>query len=131
MKFAWKRILSITLTALMLISCLPMTAITALAWEAFTPTFTIARAALYTVRFVDTFNGSELRTLSNVSSGYELVSADVPSSPVHAGMQFSGWATVIYTTTPELPDIPLIDLMEYGTPLGLGAIVNNLGDCFD
>ncbi|MEA5065007.1 MAG: Cna B-type domain-containing protein [Eubacteriales bacterium] len=41
--------------------------------------------------------------------------------------------TVYYapTGTPEEPEIPLVDLMEYGVPLGVGAVVANVGECFE
>ena len=41
--------------------------------------------------------------------------------------------TVFYapTGTPEEPEIPLVDLMEYGVPLGVGSVVANVGECFE
>ena len=32
---------------------------------------------------------------------------------------------------PKLPGEPLIEIEDYGTPLGINVIINHVGDCFD
>ena len=32
---------------------------------------------------------------------------------------------------PNVPGEPLIEIEDYGTPLGIEVIINHVGDCFD
>ena len=32
---------------------------------------------------------------------------------------------------PNMPGEPLIEIEDYGTPLGINVIINHVGDCFD